>query len=144
MNEEAIKAKVNKSHFGIYAVIERDQRILLVKKSRGPYKGMWDLPGGRPIHGETIFQTLQREVREETGIHLFEAAPHSNQAFVVEYKESEDLISFHHTCLIYKAMQFDLSQFQETINEEDVSGCAWVEKSQLSHLTLSSVVLCVT
>lgn len=53
----------------------------------------------------------------------------------------EEAISLHHTCLIYKATQFDSSQFQENIAEEDVAGCAWIEKSQLTHFPLSKVVL---
>jgi ADP-ribose pyrophosphatase YjhB (NUDIX family) len=138
-----MKEKIKKSHLGIYAIIENGPSILLVKKSRGPYRGTWDLPGGRPSHGETIFQTLQREVKEETGIELIDAIPHGNHAFLVECKSEEGLVSFHHTCLIYKATQFDSSQFRETINEEDVAECAWIEKSQLEHLPLSKVVLCV-
>jgi len=135
------EVKTTKFHLGIYAIIGKGQRILLVKKSRGPYRGMWDLPGGRPAHGETISQTLQREVREETGIELTDVIPHTNQAFVIEYKDGEEAISLHHTCLIYKATQFDSSHFQESINEEDVAGCAWIEKSQLTLLPLSKVVL---
>ena len=135
-------AAVKKFHLGVYAIIQRGQSILLVKKSRGPYLGMWDLPGGRPVHGETIFQTLQREVREETGVQLVDAVLHSNHAFVVEYKEGKEAISLHHTCLIYIATQFDAAHFKENIHEEDVAGCAWIETSQLPHLSLSKVVLC--
>lgn len=134
-------SKVVKFHLGIYAVIESDERILLVKKSRGPYRGMWDLPGGRPTHGETILQTLQREVKEETGIQLLDAVAYTNQAFVVEYRDGEEVISLHHTCLIYKATKYDSAHFQESINEEDVAGCSWIEKSQLAQLPLSRVVL---
>jgi 8-oxo-dGTP diphosphatase len=141
MKNLSIKAKTTKFHLGIYTIIEKGQSILLVKKSRGPYRGMWDLPGGRPAHGETILQTLQREVREETGIELIDVTPYQNQAFVVEYKDEEETISLHHTCLIYKAIQFDSSHFQERINEEDVSRCAWIETHQLTHLPLSKVVL---
>lgn len=79
---------------------------------------MWDLPGSRPAHGETIPQTLQREAREETGIELIDVVPHTNQAFAVEYKDDEEAISLHHTCLIHKATQFDSSQFQANITEE--------------------------
>jgi 8-oxo-dGTP diphosphatase len=134
--------KIKRSHMGIYAIIEKGSKILLVRKSRGPYRGSWDLPGGRPVHGESIFQTLQREVMEETGIRLIDAVPHSNHAFLIEYKDGVDLISLHHTCLIYQATQFDSSQFREHVHEEDVAGCAWIEKSQLEHLPLSKVVLC--
>ncbi|MGH3804616.1 MAG: hypothetical protein ACRDTD_31645, partial [Pseudonocardiaceae bacterium] len=39
-------------HFGIYAAVVQgagdDQRILTVHKTRGPYTGMLDLPGGAP------------------------------------------------------------------------------------------------
>lgn len=133
--------KITKFHLGIYAIIEKEQCILLVKKSRGPYREMWDLPGGRPSHGETILQTLQREIQEETGIELIDVAPYTNQVFIVEYKDGEEIISLHHTCLIYKATHFDSSQFQDTINVEDVMGCAWIKKSQLTRLPLSRVVL---
>lgn len=143
MGNQPIQAKIKKSHLGIYAIIEKGPKVLLVKKSRGPYQGMWDLPGGRPAHGETVLQTLQREVLEETGIQVVDGAPHSNHAFLVEYKDGEEITSLHHTCLIYKALQFDSSQFRDTINEEDVDGCAWIDKSQLNHSSLSKVVLCV-
>ncbi len=135
-----MKKATQKFHLGIYAIIEKEQSILLVKKTRGPYKGMWDLPGGRPAHGETIFQTLQREIKEETGIKLIESTPYTNQAFTIEYKDGEEIISLHHTCLIYKATQFDASHFQKSIHEEDVAGCAWIQKSQLPNIPLSKVV----
>lgn len=67
---------------------------------------MWDLPGGRPVHGETIFQTIQREVKEETGILIQDVTFYDAQAFLVEYKEDSEVVSLHHTCLIYKATQF--------------------------------------
>jgi 8-oxo-dGTP diphosphatase len=143
MKNSPPEALHRKFHLGIYAVIEKGRSILLVKKSRGPYRGMWDLPGGRPAHGETIPQTLQREVEEETGIQLIDVAPYLNRTFLIEYKDGEEVISLHHTCLIYKATQFDASQFQENINGEDVAGCAWIEKSQLTQLALSKVALCV-
>ena len=143
MQTPPVNTTSKKFHLGMYAIIEKGKSILLVRKSRGPYQGSWDLPGGRPSYGETIFQTLEREVKEETGIQLIDIAPYSNQAFTVEYESSEGVISLHHTCLIYKALKFDASQFQDTINGEDVAGCAWLEKSQLSHLPLSRVVLSI-
>lgn len=103
---------------------------------------MWDLPGGRPCHGESIFQTLQREVFEETGLKILKALPYCNEAYVIEYKDSGISISIHHTCLIYNVVKFDDSEFKENISEEDVDGCAWIEKSKLNQIPLSKVVLC--
>lgn len=60
-------------HLGIKALITNSSgEILLLKvnpealkKQTDPY---WDLPGGRIDKGDTIEQTLLREVEEETGI----------------------------------------------------------------------------
>ena len=51
------------------AVVEfPDRRILLVKRRTVPFKGYWALPGGRVEAGETVEQTVVREVKEETGL----------------------------------------------------------------------------
>ena len=45
-------------------------RILLVKRATVPFKGYWALPGGRVDPGETVEQTVVREVKEETGLDI--------------------------------------------------------------------------
>ena len=47
-------------------------RVLLIRRS-GEVKwdpGLWELPGGKAEHGETIEHALVREAREETGLAL--------------------------------------------------------------------------
>lgn len=33
-------------HLGVYGILIKNDKILLIKKGNGPYKGLLDLPGG--------------------------------------------------------------------------------------------------
>ena len=43
-------------------------RLLLMRRANNPGKGIWFLPGGRIRYGETIEETVLRELDEETGL----------------------------------------------------------------------------
>ena len=53
-----------------HALIERDGKYLVTRRSKGndymPLK--WDIPGGIAKPGETLKETIKREVKEETGL----------------------------------------------------------------------------
>jgi len=53
---------------GVGAVIVRDGMILLGKRRNEPGKGKWSIPGGAVELGESVEQTVIREVKEETGL----------------------------------------------------------------------------
>lgn len=47
---------------------EKVLKVLLVKRGQCPFKGQYALPGGFAREGETLEQTAQRELQEETGV----------------------------------------------------------------------------
>lgn len=60
-------------HMGIKALIRNGEgKVLLLKvdpaKLRGSNKEYWDIPGGRIQRGDTVEQTLRREIAEEIGV----------------------------------------------------------------------------
>jgi 8-oxo-dGTP diphosphatase len=53
---------------GAGAVILRDNKILLLLRTRSPEAGSWSIPGGKVEFGEKIETALVREVKEEIGV----------------------------------------------------------------------------
>lgn len=50
------------------AVVERDGRILFLRRDRDPMRGLWELPGGKIEPGESPAACALRELFEETGL----------------------------------------------------------------------------
>lgn len=74
------------------AVVIYENKVLLVLRGKAPAKDVWAIPGGSVKLGETLQAAAEREVLEETGLHIkageilytFEAIQH-DEAGQVEY-----------------------------------------------------------
>ena len=66
----ASHAQPSHPQLAVSAAIFRDDKILLVRRTRSPAKGFYSLPGGRVEFGETLHTALHREVDEETALKI--------------------------------------------------------------------------
>lgn len=53
-------------------VLQRDSKVLTIKRKKDPFKGQLALPGGFVNEGETVEEAIKREALEETS---FEVEP---------------------------------------------------------------------
>lgn len=49
-------------------VVLRDDRVLVERRIKGRDIGHWRIPSGLPVEGESLTDTIVREVEEETGV----------------------------------------------------------------------------
>jgi 8-oxo-dGTP diphosphatase len=66
------RAYPKKPVVGVGAVILDGDKILLEKRKNAPSKGKWSVPGGLVELGEDVEQAVIREVKEETGLDVYE------------------------------------------------------------------------
>ena len=52
----------------ILTMVEGGLRVLLVRRGRAPFQGMWAIPGGFKRPSETLDEAARRELAEETGV----------------------------------------------------------------------------
>ncbi len=52
----------------VFGLDDEDLKVILIQRDLEPFAGKWALPGGFVMMEETLEQTAQRELKEETGI----------------------------------------------------------------------------
>ena len=82
------------------AALVHEGRILLIRRARGDYPGLWGLPGGKIECGEHLSEAAEREIREDCGI---EAAFVRHLGCVSEHLVEEGRVRRHfilHVCAL--------------------------------------------
>lgn len=75
------------------ALIKSQTKILLAQRAYGHLKGKWEFPGGKIDPGETPFQTIQREIKEELQIDI------QPQKEVKKFEHQYDFAKVHLTLI---------------------------------------------
>ena len=132
---------ITKTHFGVYGAAVKDHKILLIKKARGPYTGLYDVPGGSQEEGETYLQTLKREIMEETGCTLLKAENERFKSVIFSdfTPQSAEKGVLQHNAVLY---DIELSGSPRTTGDGlDSEGAVWVDISTLNQTNATPYAL---
>ena len=72
---------MNPSPCNAAIILDEKKRIMLVKRKYDPKKDYWDFPGGFIEFGESVEDSLRRELREELGIEI------KNMKYIASYAD---------------------------------------------------------
>lgn len=129
-----------KIYIGVYGIILNEGKILLIKKARGPYKGMYDLPGGGVEYGESFEKTLGREFFEETGLEIKSPKFIQNNQFTVEYKNSKgEECGIHHIGIYYSVELKGDNNIKTGADGEDSLGAEYIDINKLPDIEISPI-----
>ncbi|MDQ1517878.1 MAG: 8-oxo-dGTP diphosphatase [Actinomycetota bacterium] len=107
------------------AIAMVDDRLLLIRRGRGPAAGEWSVPGGRVEAGETLAEAVVRELAEETGI---EAVCDDMVGWVERITEDH-----HFVILDFRVTVLDEG---EPVAGDDAAEAMWVPLAEVAELRL--------
>ena len=129
---------------GSYGLIIENNKILLIKKSGGPYDGKLDLPGGTIEFMERPEDTLIRELKEEVGIDVTNYELLDTDSITVDWYYKEEIIKVHHIGVFYKILNYNnelLKDISIDSKNDDSKGAEYYEISKLRKSELSSIAI---
>lgn len=142
-----MEKKIEKKEFrqyGVYGIVMKDNKILLIKKSGGPYDGKLDLPGGTIEFHEKPENTLKRELLEEVGIKVKNFKLFDADSVDFKWKYNDLLIDGHHVGIFYEILEFE-NKIQSVLNVDEINddslGAEFYSIKELNKNDLSLIAL---
>lgn len=120
---------------GLGAVVWHQGKVLMIRRGRPPRAGIWSLPGGGQLLGETVEDGIRREIREETGIEI-ELLGLLEVIDSVQ-RDAEGRILYHYTIIDYAARWVS----GEVQAGDDAADAGWFAPEDLAGLELWSETL---
>lgn len=121
--------KEEKIHLGVYGLCVKDNKVLVIKKARGPYTGKFDLPGGRIEFDETFEKALAREIMEETGSSLISSKFLQISESIFDYTDKDSTEKTFHHVGIYYLVDIDTKFLKTDSDGHDSNGAEFIPLS---------------
>lgn len=135
---------IENKHLGAYGIVIKDEKILLIKKCRGPYLGKLDLPGGTVEFCERVEDTLKREFKEETGLEITSYKLFDVDSVAVDWQDDDKLIRTHHIGVFYKVLDYN-NEIKKEIKADEINddslGAEFFDINSLSKNNLSLIAI---
>jgi len=116
---------------GVGAVVFHDGAVLLVQRRNPPCADEWAIPGGKVRLGETLQQAAEREILEETGIHIKAGEP--VYAFDLIEKDASGQVRWHYAIIDLQADYIS----GEIRAGDDAIAAAWFKPEDLATVVVN-------
>ncbi len=107
----------------------------MIQRGQAPNAGQWAIPGGRVQLGETLQQAAEREILEETGIHIRAGEPVF--AFDLIHQDNSGQCQLHYVVVDLAADYLS----GEPVAADDASDARWVSADELAGLPVNITTL---
>jgi 8-oxo-dGTP diphosphatase len=112
----------------VSAAILRDGKVLVVRRARKPALNLYTMPGGVVETGETLFEAVAREVREETALEIEPVALAGHREAVM--RDAQGRVERHFVILCFAARWLS----GEPVLNEELDDARWIAPAELSGL----------
>ena len=116
---------------GVGAIVLRNQHILVVRRANPPLQGKWSIPGGMVETGETLRESVIREIKEETGL-IIEPVE-LIEVFERILRDASSRVQYHYVVIDYLCRLVS----GEACSGSDVSEIRWVRLEDLRELGIT-------
>ncbi len=114
-------------------VVIHQNRVLLALRGKPPAQGEWAVPGGSVHLGETLQAAVERELLEETGLHV--QAGEVIYTFEKIERDSQGRVRFHYVILDLLCRPLDPETPLRPA--DDVLDARWFSRRQLAHIPVT-------
>jgi ADP-ribose pyrophosphatase YjhB (NUDIX family) len=112
----------------VSAAIFRDSKVLAVRRARKPAINLYTMPGGVVEIGETLFEAVTREVREETALAIEPVALAGHREAI--QRDAEGLVERHFIILCFAARWLS----GDVALNEELDDARWLTLPELTAL----------